>query len=157
MTNLQTLSYIAFIDSLLRRQRIPQSHAEQELLDVFDAVRDFLEKTTFVLETNLDLTTRKMMNKSFDISFHRKYKNLHEIFKFVRDYYIQISPDICNIYVNSVSSVMELVELYSEKSQMLQRYEGHTYQVRPPEIGYLEETENLEVVNWLIIWLFYLM
>ena len=129
--NLQTLSYIALMDGLFTKNRTPQIHAEHQLLADFEAVESLLHETfsdEYIAslwrrsdESIEGTITRKDLGKSLDISFHRYFKKLHSAFKNVREYYVQIIPEIDYIYVNSLPSVMALVESYSIKSQMFQR------------------------------------
>jgi nucleoside-specific outer membrane channel protein Tsx len=60
------------------------------------------------------------------IAFHQQFKKLHDSFKVIREYYTQIVPEIdASIYVNSISSVMELVDLYSYKTELFRRDQRH--------------------------------
>lgn len=133
--NLQTLSFIAHMDSLFTFRRAPCIDAENQLKADFEHVHDELHSLysdEFIAEarkTSYDslekMTEVKLLAKTMDISFHRKFKSLHHSFKVVRDYYTQISPDIDPaIYVNSIPSVMSLVHAYSLKSGDLRKSRG---------------------------------
>jgi hypothetical protein len=135
--NLQTLSFIAHMDSLFTFRRAPSIDAENQLKADFEHVHDELHSLycdAFIAEarkTSHDslekITELKLLAKTLDISFHRKFKSLHHSFKLVRDFYTHISPDIDPaIYVNSIPSVMALVHAYSLKSGDLRKSWGST-------------------------------
>ena len=133
--NLQTLAFIANIDSLFTYHREPFNDLEKQLLLEFDSVKSLLQETysedfiTAAWERSDDsfeaTIERKKMMKTMDILFHRMFKRLHDSFKCVREYYIEIIPDIEAIFVNSSASVISLIELYSDRSEMLRRDKRH--------------------------------
>jgi hypothetical protein len=126
--NLQTLAFISLMDSLFKKQRNHHIHSEIQLLADYTEVSNLLYRTfrvEWIAEYWKDVTSledRNNLRKTLDITFHTYYRNLHNSFKIVRDFYRQLSPDIETIYVNAVPSVADLVEMYSIRSQMLQRY-----------------------------------
>jgi hypothetical protein len=134
--NLQTLAFIANLDSLFTGHREPLIDIEIQALEDFDSVKTVLEETfsdeviAAAWEKSDDCNTneRKTLCKAMDISFHQKFKKLHDSFKVVREYYTQIVPEIdAGIYVNSLSSVMSLVDLYSNKTELFRRDQRHVF------------------------------
>lgn len=129
MSNLQTLAFISLMDSLFNKQRNHHINSEIRLLEDYNELRNLLH-VTFRIEwiavhwqevTSSSIVDRRNMRTTLDLTFHKYYRNLHNSFKIVRDFYRELSPDIENIYVNVVPSVKDLVELYSIRSYMLQR------------------------------------
>ena len=117
------------MDSLLKKQRNHHIHSEIQLLEDYNKIKNLIHSTfrvEWIAEHWQDIPAssedRKNLKKTLDITFHKYFRNLHNSFKTVRDFYRQLSPDIDYIYVNAVPSVMDLVELYSQRSQMMQRY-----------------------------------
>lgn len=136
--NLQTLAFIANLDSLFTGHREPLIDLEIQALEDFDSVKTVLEETfsdeviAAAWEKSDDCMEstdeRKKLCKAMDISFHQQFKKLHDSFKVVREYYTQIVPDIdAGIYVNSLSSVMSLVDLYSNKTELFRRDQRHVF------------------------------
>jgi len=136
--NLQTLAFIANMDSLFTNHREPLIDVESQILADYQSVKSLLEQTysdekiAEVWKTSRDsvegMTERKNLVKSIDFSFHQQFKKMHDSFKVVREYYTKIVPEIDPaIYVNSLSSVMSLVDLYSVKSEMLRRDQGRMF------------------------------
>lgn len=126
--NLQTLSFVAHMESLFTNHREPLNDLETQLLADYESIKASIHETysdeyiaTALERSDGSLEERKELAKSLDISFHRHFKRLHDSFRGVREYYTEISPDIDAIFVNSVSSVMSLVDLYSTKSEMFRR------------------------------------
>jgi hypothetical protein len=126
MTNLQTMAFIANMDSLFTGHREPLIDIEIQALDTFHSLEALLQKTysdEYIAEACMDgMNERKNLCKVMDVSFHQQFKKLHDTFKVVREYYTQIVPEIdAGIYVNSISSVMDLVDLYSYKTELFRR------------------------------------
>jgi len=132
--NLQTMAFIANMDSLFTGHREPLIDIEIQVLDDFHSVKTVLEETfsdeyiAAAWEKSDDCYTneRKNLCKTMHIAFHQQFKKLHDSFKVIREYYTQIVPEIdASIYVNSISSVMELVDLYSYKTELFRRDQRH--------------------------------
>lgn len=132
--NLQTLAFIANMDSLFTGHREPLIDFEIQALANFESLNTLLQETysdkniAASWENSDDsvegTTERQSLCKTLNVSFHQQFKKLHDSFKVVREYYTQIVPDIdTSIYVNSLSSVMSLVDMYSVKTEMFRRYQ----------------------------------
>lgn len=132
MTNLQTMAFIANMDSLYTGHREPLIDIEIQALDNFHSLKTLLQETysdEVIAEAwvrsdaCMDGTNeRKSLCKAMDVSFHQHFKKLHDSFKLVREYYTQIVPEIdASIYVNSISSVMDLIDLYTYKTELFRR------------------------------------
>ena len=131
--NLQTMAFIANMDSLFTGHREPLIDIEIQALDDFHSVKTVLEETfsdEYIAATCMDDYTnkRKSLCKAMNVSFHLQFKKLHDSFKVIREYYTQIVPEIdASIYVNSISSVMDLVDLYSYKTELFRRDQRHVF------------------------------
>lgn len=119
--NLQTITFVALIDSLFKNKRDHHVPEELDLLENYNKISDLLFKEYNDDETADRNEDRNEKRKELDIAFHKYFRRLHSSFKKVRCSYLRISPGLEDIYVNSVPSVMNLIGIYSKRTQMLQR------------------------------------
>jgi len=113
--NFETRSFIDRMNMLLVHGSGPQNDAERKLLAEFEALKYFLNETNLSgTDICTGLNETRNLKRSLNISFHMHFKKLHDSFKCVRDYYRQSIPEIDTIYVNSLSSVMCLVEVFTQ-------------------------------------------
>ena len=124
--SLQTLAYIQVIENLLTNVRYPESEEENTLLSDFIATQVLLTHSfgmqslasLWNVDVNNRVTRRRTLIKSLDVSFHRHYKQLCESFKKARNVFLPMVPEMCAF---SVPSIQNLVYLYNQKSEMLQK------------------------------------
>ena len=130
--SLQTLAFIRTIDNLFKGGRSPDTDDENELLIDFKDTRELLNHTFrishIILLWNDDdkgignVTRRKNLIKTLELSFHMHFKKLNDTFKKVRNSYLRIAPGIEKLFVFSIPSADDLVVLYSQKYKLLESY-----------------------------------
>lgn len=132
--NLQTFAFIQMVENLFRNNRLSETEEEDTLLLLFHETDELLNCTfnypnTVSIWNPYDenesaqetVNRRKNVMRHLDVAFHKLYRKLIDAFKQVNGIFREISPGIQNVYIYSLPSVKELVELYIKKSVKLQK------------------------------------